>query len=203
MTERDLRDMFEGLCNKIDLLVADNDSLTQRLSAHEGKVEAMEKMLYEDIIMPAKDAMMAADRELGIEEFRGEFGEQLDPFNDPLRAIEGDDFDIVATTYDEYQSLPEPRPEAGDFVADMVSEIESQVGAIKEKLGLVGDVNIEVTEEGDVTIEDEAGNVVDENSAVEGEIEAEAVTIDESTATDTPEDIEAFEKELEEEMKNM
>ena len=122
-----------------------------------------------------------------------------------LGAAEGDpDFSMARTAFDEYEKLPEPRPEEDVFVDGLVEEVEKQIEGIKESLGLEPDTKVEVTqdENGDTEIKADGEVVASEKTEEEtpegGEmVQGELDFSDEEEPEDDPEEVKKFEEELE------
>ena len=178
----------------LDALHTRIDSLEQIAFGTAERATELEKVLYEDIITPAKAAYDEQVRVDNINSFR-ERNPGLQDFDAELRAIEGDDFDVYAHAFDEYSAVSEDMEEAA-FVASLAESIANQLVALKERLGIAGEVTATLDENGNVEIENE-GQPVDETEEPinEGKEVSEDASVAEPTVTEE-EEIRAFEEEL-------
>lgn len=136
----------------------------------------------------------------GLEEFTERNGEALGKYADKLKKLNGDDFDIFSSAFDEYTNDFSDIEES-TYVAQLVSEIDSKIAKLKEALG-EDDIEIHSNDEGktevnahDTKIEAEGGEAEIEG-AEKDEKEAEE---DKEEADEEKDDAEAdFVKELEE-----
>ena len=70
-------------------------------------------MIFDEILEPARLAMEADDKERRFNEFNEKYGEKLGAFDKILGAAEGNpEFSMARTAFDEYEKIPEPRPES-------------------------------------------------------------------------------------------
>ena len=199
------------------------------------RVDAMENLLYKEILEPAKKLSDDYERGVRHDAFMEKHGEQLRGFNDKLKAIEGDDFDLAENTFKDYDESDHSIAE-DEYVAALIAKVQAQLDKITAAFG-GGNVEIEAKDEdkdgnaSEVTIETDKDNngegdteevkAVDvEEKADEENKEPEEVVAEETkeedkpaedpteeivddeaveAETDTPEEIEALIKELEEE----
>lgn len=83
----------------------------------------------------------------GLEEFTERNGEALGKYSDKLKKLNGDDFDIFSSAFDEYTNDFSDIEES-TYVAQLVSEIDSKIAKLKEALG---DDHVMVESDGDET----------------------------------------------------
>ena len=153
--------------------------------------------------------MEADDKERRFGEFNEKYGERLGAFDKVLGAAEGNpDFSMARSAFDEYEKIPEPRPEEDVFVDGLIETVEEQIDSIKESLGLEPDTKVEITqdENGDTEVKAD-GEVVasekteeevteepeDKEEMAQGELDFS----DEEEEEDDPEEVKKFEEELE------
>lgn len=146
----------------------------------------------------------------GVKAFTERNSEALGKYADKLKKLNGDDFDIFGSAYDEYNNDFSDIEEA-TYVTQLVSEIDNKLAQLKEALN---DEEVEIKSDDettevktdDETIEtpaeepksEEEAKAEDEEKSAEGETSEEKS--DEETATEDEDDEEAeFLKELEEE----
>jgi hypothetical protein len=185
--------------DQLDKMYEDNRNQTDE------RIHKIESTLYDEIINPTKEYIDETNRNARFDDFNSKYGEKLSAYNDSLSALDGEDVDLTKSAFDKYDSLPEEeRPDADAYVESIISEVGSQLDAIKKSLGLPEDAEVTVTqdEEGNTTVEAD-GEVV----ASEGEEEAPAEDTDtnnegseevaeDEELEDNPDEVAAFEEEL-------
>jgi hypothetical protein len=158
------------------------------------RIDDVEKMVVEEILEPAKQMFEDEEKEERFKAFHERYGATLDPYNDRLRAIEGNDFDLSRKAFDGYNELPEAgRMDEADYVKSMAESVQAQLDAIREALGA-----------------EKVEAKADENGSTEIKADGESVTADDGSAGEdsnpevgagnvqtNPEELAAFEKELE------
>ena len=160
------------------------------------RVHDLESTLYDEIINPTNEYIEETNRNARFDDFNNKYGEQLGSYNDALKVLEGDDFDLTRAAFDRYDSYEgEDRPDEEAYVQALIEEVGNQLDAIKKGLGLPEDAEIEVkqTEDGEtvVEVEDEGEG---ENEDIIASTEGEEPT--EEEPEDDPEEVAAFEEEL-------
>lgn len=170
----------------------------------------LEYTLFEEIINPANAYVEETNKNARFDEFNEKYGDRFAEFNEPLKALEGDDYDVVREAFNQYDDYEGDKADEETYVETLVEELGNQLGQIKEALGIPADteVAVEETENGEVEVVTEDGEVVastDEDNgeieadgAVESEPEVEVTDEEEEAEEDDPEEVAAFEKELEE-----
>ena len=210
--EEQIFEILNSYKDAIDVLLSRCDELVNQNKALEERQNKIESILFDEILEPARLALEADDRDRRFGEFSEKYGERLGAFDKVLGAAEGDpDFSMARTAFDEYEKLPEPRPEEDVFVDGLVEEVEKQIEGIKESLGLEPDTKVEVTqdENGDTEIKADGEVVASEKTeeetteTPEGEemVQGELDFSDEEETEDDPEEIAKYEKELEKALK--
>lgn len=191
--------------------------------------DALEDVLYKQILEPAKQLNDDYERGKRHDEFVGKHGKALGAFNDRLKAIEGDDFDLVEQTFDDYDKSDKSISE-DEYVGALIAKVQSQLDKISKAFG-GGNIEVEAKDEdkdgkseeltvetdtdkngeGDKTVaaavnaeETKENGEEPEKKAEEAaeEIKSDEKTSEEKTEeeeVDSPEEIEELKKELEEE----
>lgn len=198
---------IKNLEKKVDEYIASNDE----------KVNELKSTLYEQVIDPANEYIAEMDRNDRFDQFNERHGEKLSPFNEELSALEGDDFDIVRTAFDAYDSYEgDDKMDEDEYVEQLIEQVGQKLSDIKEKLGIPADKDIAVqetedggaevvTEDGEVVastdgeeelVEEKDGDEVTEDGEDEEEEEESVEIADESETEDDPEEVAAFEEEL-------
>ena len=211
--EQEIYDILNSYRDAIDVLLNRCDQLVQLNQALEERVGKLEGILFDEILEPARLAMEADDKERRFGEFNDKYGERLGAFDKILGAAEGNpEFSMARNAFDEYEKIPEPRPEQDVFVDGLIETVEEQIDSIKESLGIEPDAKVEITqdENGDTEVKAD-GEVVaseKEETTAEGDgegtetpaeegVQGELDFSDDEEKEDDPEEIKKFEEELE------
>lgn len=150
----------------------------------------------------------------GLEEFTERNREALGKYENKLKKLNGDDFDIFSASFDEYQNDFSDIEEA-TYIAQLVSEIDNKINKLKEALG-EDDIEIHSNAEGETEVNShdteieavsEESKEVAEDAAeddaekeAEESVEEEEKDAEESAEDAAEEDVESeFVKELEDE----
>ena len=201
-------DILNSYKSAIDLLINRCDELVNQNRALEERQGKLESILFDEILEPARLAMEADDKERRFGEFNDKYGERLSAYDKIIGAAEGNpDFSMARNAFDEYEKIPEPRPESDVFVDGLVEEVEKQIEGIKESLGLEPDTKVEVTQDengdteikadGEVVASEKTEEVVAEEPKPEEEAQGEFDFSEEEETEDDPEEVKKFEEELE------
>ena len=206
MDDIEIREVLGSFKDAIDIILARLDRYDEMYHAQDERIEELEKTFYEDILEPARKALDEKVYEDEYSKFHEQYGERLDPYNEQLRAIEGDDFDLSRKAFDEYSAYEE-KPDMEEYVNAMVDTVGKQLEEIKSKLGIEGEIRATLDEDGKVDVEvdtdDETTAKVEEKvEEPKDEGEEKETEIVEDNIFDMidsdPDEIEQFEKELEE-----
>lgn len=199
----ELSEHLTALERKVDEGMAENDK----------QINELRTTVYDEIINPANEYIDEMDRNDRFEQFNEKHGEKLKPFNEELAALEGDDFDLSRTAFDAYDSYEgDDKMDEDEYVDQLVEQVQEKLADIKAKLGVPEDTEVAVqeTEDGDVEVVTEDGDVIastdgeeggDEATESEGaeeggEEDAPVEITDTTEIDDDPEEVAAFEEEL-------
>ena len=211
--ENEIYDILNSYKEAIDLLLNRCDELVKANQAQEDRISKLESMIFDEILEPARLAMEADDKERRFNEFNEKYGEKLGAFDKILGAAEGNpEFSMARTAFDEYEKIPEPRPESDVYVDGLIETVEEQIDSIKESLGIEPDAKVEITqdENGDTEIKADGEVVASETEetkdkeetteeGTEPTEEGEQGELDfgeDEEEEDDPEEIKKFEEEL-------
>lgn len=212
MNEEQIFEILNSYKEAIDVLLTRCDELVTQYKALEERQNKIESILFDEILEPARLALEADDKNRRFGEFNEKYGERLGAFDKILGAAEGNpDFSMARNAFDEYEKIPEPRPEQDVFVDGLVEEVEKQIDGIKESLGLEPDTKVEITqdENGDTEIkadgevvaseteEPKEEEVKDEEPKAEEDGSQGEFDFDEEEIEDDPDEVKKFEEELE------
>lgn len=150
----------------------------------------------DNILNTVNESEKKYQHDVGVKDFTERNGETLGKYADKLKKLNGDDFDIFASAYDEYHNDFSDIEET-TYVAQLVSEIDNKIAKLKEALG---DDEVEIKSDENTT-EVKTDDTEIETNAKESEDETESET-DENTdenGSDGEEidEVAEFEKELE------
>lgn len=152
----------ELILDKITVLEERIAALEEVQNAQNEYIQKLENVIYDQIINPAADAIKEYDHYQGVEGFRGRHPE-LNEISDKVKAVEGEDFDLATQIYDDYSALEEPVDE-DEYVGAVIETVNQQIDAIREKLGLPADAEVEIKsdESGEVEVKAEGEDVTEE-----------------------------------------
>ena len=204
----------------LDYLKEYKDLMEQCLN----RVDALEDEFYK-ITSQAADAENEYNLGKRRDDFKSKYGEKLSSFNEKLKAIEGDDFDLTEKAFNDFEAITDDKNKDSDkYVAELIAKVQSQLEKIskafgggnieveakdEDKDGKVSEITVEADSndngEGDKTeakaIDVEEKKDEEENKEGSGDEEKveEVVEDEEEEEEDKPEEVEADLKELEEE----
>lgn len=183
MNEQELVQVLQGFKQALDYLHEQNKALND-------KVDELSAVLYDDILSPVQDAITFAQKEESFNKFNDAYGSSFEPYASEYAALYNGN-DIAKDVFDTYNEHSDEYDEAL-FVEEAIKSIAATIQETKEKLGIPAEQKVEITETEDgVEIDTVAEPAEDE--AEEVEVEAETETED----IDNPDEIAAFEAELE------
>ena len=213
MNEEQIFETLNSYKEAIDVLLSRCDELVNQNRALEERQNKLESILFDEILEPARLALEADDKERRFGEWNEKYGERLGAYDKVLGAAEGNpEFSMARSAFDEYENIPEPKPESDVFVDGVIETVEEQIDSIKESLGLEPDTKVEITqdEEGNTEVKADGEVVASETadtSAEEEKTEEEETTsgddgqgefdFEEEEIEDDPEEVKKFEEELE------
>lgn len=193
MNEQELVQVLQGFKQALDYLHEQNKALND-------KVDELSAVLYDDILSPVQDAITFAQKEESFNKFNDAYGSSFEPYASEYAALYNGN-DIARDVYDTYNEHSDEYDEAL-FVEEAIKSIAATIQETKEKLGIPAEEKVEITEteDGGVEIDTVSEDEVEaETPAEEVKVEAEAeeTETEETEEIDNPEEIAAFEAELE------
>lgn len=209
--DNELIQVLQQFKQAIDMCMEKIDYLDKMIEnfkeENDERVHEIESTLYDEIINPTKEYIEEANKTARFNEFDSKYGDKLRPFNEPLSVLEGEDFDIVRSAFDKYDSFEGEKADPDTYVERIVEEVGKQLDAIKKGLGLPEDAEIEVkqTEDGETVVEvEDEGHGDDEEIIASTEDEEEPMEdeeepleeVSDGEPEDDPEEVKAFEEEL-------
>ena len=145
----------------------------------------------DNILNTVAESEKKYQHDVGVKGFTERNGEALGKYVEKLKKLNGEDFDLMSSAYDEYNNTFSDIEES-TYVAQLVSEIDNKIAKLKEALG---DDEVEIKSDEDTTevkTEDTTveTNASDEEKCEDGECEDKG-------ETDEVDEVAEFEKELE------
>lgn len=182
MNEQELVQVLQGFKQALDYLHEQNKALND-------KVDELSAVLYDDILSPVQDAITFAQKEESFNKFNDAYGSSFEPYASEYAALYNGN-DIAKDVFDTYNEHSDEYDEAL-FVEEAIKSIAATIQETKEKLGIPAQEKVEITETED-------GVKIDTVSEEEkDEVEVEETETEETEEIDNPEEIAAFEAELE------
>ena len=147
----------------------------------------------DNILNTVAESEKKYQHDVGVKGFTERNGEALGKYVDKLKKLNGEDFDLMSSAYDEYNNTFSDIEES-TYVAQLVSEIDNKIAKLKEALG---DDEIEIKSDEDTTEVKTEDTTVETNASdkcEDGECEDKEDKEDKDEETD---EVAEFEKELE------
>ena len=206
MDEMQLNEILASYRDAINALIERADAQDGMIQAVREKAESTERLIFDEVINPAKAEMEKQIYNAGLEDFTNKYGEKLNGYNDKLRPIEGEDFDIMKQAYDGYNAIEGEKPDEAMYVDELVKVVDKQLDDIRAAIGAPADAEVAVKqdEDGETTVEVDGQEVkeVSEDSEdsdkteVKETEETEETEIKDSDEESDPEELAALEEEL-------
>ena len=146
----------------------------------------------DNILNTVNESEKKYQHDVGVKGFTERNNESLGKYVDKLKKLNGDDFDLMSSAYDEYNNSFSDIEES-TYVAQLVSEIENKISKLREALG---------EDEVEIESDDEKTEVKTHDTEIETNTGSDVVT-DKTEEKEEPKDDEdidevaEFEKELE------
>lgn len=204
MDENQLNEILSSFRDAITALIERADAQDDMIKAIQEKTDSTERLIFDEVINPAKAEMEKQIYDAGLEDFSNRYSDKLGGYNDKLRPIEGEDFDIMKQAYDGYNSIEGEKPDEAMYIDELVKVVDKQLDDIRQAIGAPADAEVAVKqgEDGETVVEVD-GKEVSEESAEEKPAEAddksaeEEIEVSDDDEEETnPEELAALEKEL-------
>ena len=187
MNDQELVQVLQGFKEALDYLHEQNKALND-------KIDELSAVLYDDILSPVQDAITFAQKEESYNKFNEAYGEKLKPYASEYAALYNGN-DIARDVYDTYNEHSDEYDEAL-FVEEAIKSIAATIQETKEKLGIPAEEKVKITETEDGGVEIDTAEPETEEMEEKPEPEVE-VEDKEEEDIDSPEEVAAFEAELE------
>lgn len=203
MDEMQLNEILASYRDAINALIERADAQDGMIQAVREKAESTERLIFDEVINPAKAEMEKQIYNAGLEDFTNKYGEKLNGYNDKLRPIEGEDFDIMKQAYDGYNSIEGEKPDEAMYVDELVKAVDKQLDDIRAAIGAPANAEVEVKqdENGETSVEVDGQEIkeVSEDSEDSDKTEVketEETEIKDSDEESDPDELAALEEEL-------
>ena len=203
MDEMQLNEILASYRDAINALIERADAQDGMIQAVREKAESTERLIFDEVINPAKAEMEKQIYDAGLEDFSNKYGEKLNGYNDKLRPIEGEDFDIMKQAYDGYNSIEGEKPDEAEYVDELVKTVNKQLDDIRAAIGAPANAEVEVKqdENGETSVEVDGQEIkeVSEDSKDSDKTEVketEETEIKDSDEESDPDELAALEEEL-------
>lgn len=196
MEDTRLNEILASYRDAINALIERVDSQDEMIKALMEKSDDLNRLIFDEVLTPAKQALDEQIYNAGLADFTEKYGSPLEGYNEKLRPIEGEDFDVMKQAYDGYNAIEGDKPEANIFVDELKKVIDEQLNSIREAIGAPADAEVTVTQDG------ETGETTVEVDGKEQELGTKEVISDDDMEEESdPEEMAAYEKELEKMLK--
>ena len=206
MDEMQLNEILASYRDAINALIERADAQDGMIQAVREKAESTERLIFDEVINPAKAEMEKQIYEAGLEDFSNKYGEKLNGYNDKLRPIEGEDFDIMKQAYDGYNSIEGEKPDEATYVDELVKVVDKQLDDIRAAIGAPANAEVAVKqdEDGETTVEVDGQEVKEVSEDSEDSEDSDKTEVKETEETEIkdsdeesdPEELAALEEEL-------
>ena len=200
MDENQLNEILSSFRDAITALIERADAQDDMIKAIQEKTDSTERLIFDEVINPAKAEMEKQIYDAGLEDFSSRYSDKLGGYNDKLRPIEGEDFDIMKQAYDGYNSIEGEKPDEAMYIDELVKVVDKQLDDIRQAIGAPADAEVAVKQdENGETVVEVDDKEVSKESAEEKPDESveEAIEVsDEDEEETNPEELAALEKEL-------
>ena len=209
MDENQLNEILSSFRDAITALIERADAQDDMIKAIQEKTDSTERLIFDEVINPAKAEMEKQIYDAGLEDFSSRYGDKLSGYNDKLRPIEGEDFDIMKQAYDGYNSIEGEKPDEALYIDELVKVVDKQLDDIRQAIGAPANAEVAVKQDEDgETVVEVDGKEVSEEAVEEKPAEStdeekpaestdEEVEVSDSDEEETnPEELAALEKEL-------
>ena len=195
MEDTRLNEILASYRDAINALIERVDSQDEMIKALMEKSDDLNRLIFDEVLTPAKQALDEQIYNAGLADFTEKYGSSLEGYNEKLRPIEGEDFDVMKQAYDGYNAIEGDKPEAEVFVGELKKVIDEQLDEIREAIGAPADAEVTVTQDG------KTGETTVEVDGKEQELETEEAISEDMEEESDPEEMAAYEKELEKMLK--
>lgn len=200
MDDIQLNEILSSYRDAINALIERIDAQDSMIKALTEKCDGLDHLIFDEVVNPAKEALEQYNYNTGLNEFTNKYGEQLAGYNDKLRPIEGEEFDIVKQAYDGYNDYEGEKPDEDLYVEELIKSVDNQLDDIRKAIGASADAEVAVVDNGEgkpeIEVDGKPVTTEGEKPDTNEEVSTEIVENDENDETSDPEELAELEKEL-------
>lgn len=175
----------------------ENEEILNELKALRQDLDGLKKIVHEDIIGPIEKDWNEKKYNEALEAWKNKYKDKLSPYEERLKATEGDDFDLWKSTYDEWNASEDDPDEWVDVLIEefdkALEPLAKAFGVPKEELNAT--IEVENGEVANVVADTEPEEEGTEEESEEKPEGAEEVAAEEEGEEELSEE-EQFQKEL-------
>ena len=142
----------------------------------------------DNILNTVAESEKKYQHDVGVKGFTERNGEALGKYVEKLKKLNGEDFDLMESAFDEYNNTFSDIEES-TYVAQLVSEIDNKIAKLKEALG---DDEVEIKSDEDTTEVKTDDTTVETNAS-----ECKGEECEDKETDEDKDEVAEFEKELE------
>lgn len=142
----------------------------------------------DNILNTVAESEKKYQHDVGVKGFTERNGEALGKYVEKLKKLNGEDFDLMESAYDEYNNTFSDIEES-TYVAQLVSEIDNKIAKLKEALG---DDEVEIKSDEDTTEVKTDDTTIETNAS-----ECKGEECEDKETDEDKDEVAEFEKELE------
>lgn len=203
MIDAELNEILTSYRDAINMLIERIDAQDSMVNALKEQTSSLEKMVFDDVINPAKQAMEEEIYNSKLNAFGETYADKFNGYNDTLKPIEGEDFDIVKQAFDGYNAIEGEKPEESVYIDELLKSVDAQIDEIRKAVGIPEDVKVEIKSEGDgsepkIEVEKEIDVKGAEVEKEEPKVDSteDEVIIEEDEEQSNPDELAKYEEEL-------
>ena len=179
----------------------ENEELLNEIKSLRTELDELKDLVHTGIIKPIEDDYNSRKYNEALDIWKERYGEKLKPYEERLKATEGDDFDFMKASYDAWNETDEDSDEWVDAIIKSIDQVLEPLakvfGVPKEEMNAT--IEVEDGEVKDVVADTEPeGEETEEESAEEepDEEQGEEVAEEEGASDEELSEEEQFQKEL-------
>ena len=165
------------------------EELLNEVKSLRAELNDLKDLVHKGIIEPIEKDYNDRKRKEAQDIWNERYGERLKPYVDRMKAIDGDDFDLMTSSYDAWN---ETDMDSDEWVDLLIKQLDESLDPIAKAFGVA-------KEDLDATIEIENGEVKDIVADTEPEEEVETEEVAEESSEEPSEEETPAEEELSEE----
>lgn len=174
----------------------ENEELLNEIKSLRTELDELKDLVHTGIIKPIEDDYNSRKYNEALDIWKERYGEKLKPYEERLKATEGDDFDFMKASYDAWNETEEDSDEWVDAIIKSIDQVLEPLakvfGVPQEEMNATIEVeNGEVKDVVADTEPEEGEETTEEPAEEQGEEKAEEGASDEELSEE-----EQFQKEL-------